>query len=84
MFTIFIPVEGKVKYDCTVFKLWVWVYTAWHPQSAITFKDAIDVLFTGSRLVVGVKDKIEGKKNKLTVVDNTILLLCDAFLIRSM
>lgn len=62
MFTIFIPVEGKVKYDCAVFKLWVWVYTGWHQQSAITFKDAIDVLFTASWLVVGVEDKTEGKK----------------------
>ena len=48
MFTIFIPVEGKVKYDCAMFRLWVWVYTGWdqRQQPAITFKDAIDVLFT--------------------------------------
>lgn len=44
-----------------MFRLWVWVYTGWGQQSAITFKDAIDVLFSGS-LVMGLQDKIERKK----------------------
>lgn len=37
MFTIFIPVEGKVKYDSAMFRLWVWLgptlcnhFQRWH------------------------------------------------------
>lgn len=47
--------KKKVKYDCAMFRLWVWMYTDWDQQPAITFKDAADVWFTGPQQVKGVE-----------------------------